>query len=391
MSKQTLKSNLFIPILLAAILLSSCSLIGTGDSQTNATPIPTVTATSGTTAEANLVPRDSARLYASSYGKVAEVLVKEGDLVSQGDVLVRFGDTEAYQAAVKSAELEKLSAQQQLDELNRKADLAAATAHQTLLDAQKVAIDAQQALDDLDTDDYQKQLDDAEVNISAAKDDLDTAQEDVDKYKNLDADNITRKNAETARDDAQKKYDDAVRERDLLKIRLDQAKAAVDAANAQQADAQYEYDQNKNGPNPDDLALAQARLDNAIAQLASAQKVLHNQEITAPFTGTVIEVNVTQDENVMPNQQIALLADLSELYAETNDLTEIDVVKIKTGQTASIVADALPDVTINGTVTHIYDSYKEKGGDIVYRVRVKLDQPDPRMRWGMTVTVTFGN
>jgi hypothetical protein len=40
-------------------------------------------------------------------------------------------------------------------------------------------------------------------------------------------------------------------------------------------------------------------------------------------------------------------------------------------------------------VDSIADVFEERLGDITYAVRIKLDETDPRLRWGMTVEVTF--
>jgi hypothetical protein len=83
------------------------------------------------------------------------------------------------------------------------------------------------------------------------------------------------------------------------------------------------------------------------------------------------------------------IADFSELYAETDDLTEIEVVDVSLGQQVTVVPDALPDLELNGEVTKISKISEEKRGDITYTVRVKLADIDPKLRWGMTVVITF--
>jgi len=70
-------------------------------------------------------------------------------------------------------------------------------------------------------------------------------------------------------------------------------------------------------------------------------------------------------------------------------VTELEVVKLKVGQAVAMVPDALPDVTINGTVESISQSFNKQGGDILYTVRIKVDELDPRVMWGMTVEATF--
>ena len=83
------------------------------------------------------------------------------------------------------------------------------------------------------------------------------------------------------------------------------------------------------------------------------------------------------------------LADLSHLQVETDDLTELDVVEISIGQKATIVPDAIQEIEIKGEVIAISEIYEEKRGDITYTALILIEDPDPRLRWGMTVAVTF--
>ena len=108
----------------------------------------------------------------------------------------------------------------------------------------------------------------------------------------------------------------------------------------------------------------------------------------------MVDINVVSNEQVGPNNWAILVADESAWYVETDDLTELDVVKVALDQKATIVADALPDVEMTGKVTEISDVFSQKGGDITYKVRILLETGaggaiDPRLRWGMTVEVTF--
>jgi multidrug resistance efflux pump len=84
-----------------------------------------------------------------------------------------------------------------------------------------------------------------------------------------------------------------------------------------------------------------------------------------------------------------VLADFSLWYVETSDLTENEVVKIQIGDAAIIVPDALSDVSLTGTVEAISDAYTEKSGDIIYKTKILLKDPDERLRWGMTVEIRF--
>jgi multidrug resistance efflux pump len=86
---------------------------------------------------------------------------------------------------------------------------------------------------------------------------------------------------------------------------------------------------------------------------------------------------------------VAVLADFSQWVVETDDLTEIEIPEVREGQTVKIIPDALPDLELTGTVERIKDVFEEKRGDITYTVRIKLNQSDERLRWGMTVAATF--
>jgi HlyD family secretion protein len=83
------------------------------------------------------------------------------------------------------------------------------------------------------------------------------------------------------------------------------------------------------------------------------------------------------------------VADLSAWIVETLDLTEIDVVSIDPAKSVLVTADALPDVTMTGTVLSVADVPRDVRGDVTYVARVSLDTIDPRLRWGMTVLVEF--
>jgi multidrug resistance efflux pump len=172
---------------------------------------------------------------------------------------------------------------------------------------------------------------------------------------------------------------------------LDQERAEADVAlaAAQKKDAEDRLTKLQNGPDPDQLASAQAHLATAQANLAAAQDALTNSELHAPFAGVIADLSIKVGEQASPAAPAAVLADFSQWIVETDNLTEIEVVKVNEGQKASIVLDALPDVTLHGTVSTISPVFEEKRGDVTYTVTVKLTDSDPHMRWGMTAVTTF--
>ncbi len=199
---------------------------------------------------------------------------------------------------------------------------------------------------------------------------------------------------QTAIDDAQKAVDDAQKNLDRAlgdpnAIDLAVAQAKVEVAKADLAEAQTKYDKMKGGPDPDRLASAQARLASAQAGLTAANAALDNIELRAPFGGTLAGLKLKVGEQVAPGAPVATLADFSKWIVETDNLTEIEVVRVKAGQNATITLDALPDVTLHGVVEKVASVFEEKRGDITYTVTIALTDGDSLMRWGMTAVATF--
>ena len=384
-----MKNLFFLPLLIGVLILSGCQGLGLGVQPATATPAPVNQKDGAVVAEGHVVPRDSANLFFYNPGKVSEVLVKEGDQVKKGDILARLGDREAFAAAITAAELEQAAAQRQLDDLKKNAALATNQSQADLNSAEHDQIKAQQALAVMDTADYKTRLDNAREKVNKSRDDLKTAQDDFDKVKDMDKNNATRKSAEDKLTSAQRTLDQSIRDRDLLINDMDLAKAQVELAKAQVDHTTATRNARKNGTDPADQVLTDARLHNAQAQLTAVQAAVSRLDLSAPYDGTIVKINISVGEQALPNQVALSMADLSKWVVETSDLTEKDVVNVHTGQNVTVFPDALPDARITGSVESIANNFVDKSGDITYVVRIPLDAPALGLRWGMTVKITF--
>lgn len=368
-NKQILIS-LFVAL---AVFLAAC-----GAEQTPAAPeldAGAVAAVNDVIAEGRLVPVRGTSLSFLARGIVAEVLVQAGDTVSEGDVLVRLSNAGA-------AEAQLLVAQNAYDALLRNESGDRARLWQAYMDAQVVRAQAEEAWEDLDVDGIEDRIEDLEADVQDARDDLKDAQDEFDKYKDLDENNSRRQTAEDDLEDAQNELNSAIRALEEEIRRRDTVKAAYDGALAAEAEAKYQYEISLDGPNADQLALAKANLD-------AAKDALANFVITAPFNGTIADVNVKVGDQVGPETRAVSLADFSAWTVETTDVTELDVVELRVGQRVTIVPDALPGVELSGVVTAISNAFIQQGGDILYTVRIRVDDADPRLKWGMTVETIF--
>jgi HlyD family secretion protein len=379
------KHILIIPITFSLfLLLAACS--GNSTATPTATPIPepeTVVAT------AHLVPNQSAYLTFLASGRVQDILVNKGDIVNAGQVLVQLSDRQGAEEALAGAQAQQLAAQQGYDLLVRTADLGGAQAWQAYMAAKRTYAAAQLAWDKLNLNTIQTDIDNAQADVASRQIDLNKAQTDFDKYSNLPSSNSTRITYENTLRTAQTNYDTAVLKVIDLTNQRDTQQAALNAAKAAEAEALRTYQNTKNGPDSDKLALAQAQLDVANSQLIAAQSALDNYDLKAPFAGTVEDTNVSVSQMVSPQTWVVAMADTSKWYVDTSDLTETDVVKVNVGQAVRVTADALPGVTMDGAVESISGAPTLQGGDILYKVHILLKNPDPRLLWGMTMEVTF--
>lgn len=392
-----MKSKLFTPIIiiaLSSLILTACGSIGAPADDAAPTEIPIVITDTDVVAEGRLVPNDSANLSFKTAGQVTEILITEGDTVEAGQVIARLDNSEQLQSAIANAEAELLNAQLARDALFDNAKVNSAAALQAIADARDAVRDADRYLNNLNAGSRDTDIDLAKADVAILKDQLDEAQEDYKPYENKPEDDLKRATFLARFAQAEQLYKDAVRKLNNLQgepseIDLDIAQANQAVAEAQLLLALQNYDEIASGPDPDDLAAVEARIKAAEAGLVSAQATLNNIELVAPFDGKIVDLAITTGEQVAPGVTAAVLADFSQWIVETDDLTEIEVPEISIGQSVTIVPDALPDLELTGTVERISDVFEEKRGDITYTARIKLNEENELLRWGMTVVVTF--
>jgi multidrug efflux pump subunit AcrA (membrane-fusion protein) len=380
--------NLMMLIIILALGLSACA-------NQQATPVqedvPAASAISANTvvAEGHVKPVHAANLSFQARGIVESVNVEIGDRVSEGDVLARLSNASQAEAGLAAANLELLSAQQALDALVRTGDANLALAWTNYLNAQKVRAEAERAWERLDLDAIEDRIEDAQTEVKDREEDLKDAQDEFDRYKDLDEDNSRRRTAEDDLERAQEAYNEAVRKLEEITRERDAIRAALDAALASEAEAKYQWELSAAGVNKEQLTFAEARLENAQAQAAAAESALGNYILTAPFDGVVVDVAVSVGEQVGAESRAVAVADPSSWMIETTDVTELEVVDVSVGQAVTFTPDALPDVTMKGSVSAISQSSFTQSGDVIYTVYIEVDEMDPRLKWGMTVEVIF--
>lgn len=146
------------------------------------------------------------------------------------------------------------------------------------------------------------------------------------------------------------------------------------------------------------LGSAQAGVQQAEALLAQAVTDLARTTIVSPIDGKAVQLNAHEGEVVVtgtmnnPASVIAVIADLSEILAVA-DVGETEVTGIRLGEKTKIKVDAIPEKEYEGHVVEIGSSaaIRQNGGSGMryFKVKVSINNPDDRLRPGMTSQVSI--
>jgi HlyD family secretion protein len=378
--------HIFSLIILAGLsmLLAACGGTPTVGAATPTIPAP-VRDNANIKAEGKLQPVQFVNLSFASGGEVAEVLVKEGDTVKAGDVIARV-KSDLQQSAVARAEAgvaaAKASEARYIEQLPQQ--IAAAEAEIQAAQA-AIAGTAAQRNDPAAIAGAEAALLQAQMKQQGAED----------AYKKV----INKGLYGPTEEQARLAVDTARRETEAAQLRLKQLKSGSANYNAQSAEiaasqarldaAQVRLDQLKAEANGKLNPTYAAAIQQAEASLAAAKTAVTDTELRAPLAGTIARLDVKPGETAAPGLPIGILADFSGWQIVTDDLTEIKVPNITTGQPVVVTFDALPELELKGTVDSIGTLFQTNSGDIVYPVKVKLIEVDPRLRWGMTAALEF--
>ena len=171
----------------------------------------------------------------------------------------------------------------------------------------------------------------------------------------------------------------------LVELDTTLLEAKVKEAEANLAVAQVQVDYLKRvGTDEVHLESAQAEADRAQALLDSAKATLATQStLVAPFDGTIVSVDISPAETVVPGGVVVTMGDLSRFQVETKDLSERDVPRVQIGQTASVFIEPL-NQEFPGKVVDISRISSTVGGDVVFKVTIDLNQQPQGLLWGMS-------
>jgi HlyD family secretion protein len=282
--------------------------------------------------QVNVSPRES--------GRLAELLVDQGDEVVAGQLLARmdYGDLASgiRQAQARIQELQARLAEQQAGE--RPQVIAAAQAR-----------------------------------VDAARSQVDLAQRELERIQAL------------------------VQAGVVARSELDQRSARLEQAQADLRAAQQELERLQLGSRPETLQQIQAQIAQAQAELAQRQSRLADTEVRAPFSGVVVQrfaevgsfvapTTAASDATAASSSSILALAQGIEVRAE---VPEAQIAQVRVGQPVEIRSLAYPDRVVQGRVKRIAPATVVVREVTVFRVFVEPEPGADFLRTGMTVSVDF--
>jgi HlyD family secretion protein len=297
-----------------------------------------------TTGTGKLVAYQSADLNFSTGGTIQKLDVKLGDTVKAGQELATLGSSDTLQANLASAQLQLLQDQQDLANLQ---DTSASTLN--LAQAYSDYVTAQQSYQDANTK-YERM---AYARCSEAtnkknKQKLDMAQEQLDKLKTQEYDAAKLSAAQTNYQAALDTYNYCI---SYTADEKTNAKASLDIAQAKMKQAEDTYNTLKaaSGIDPDKLALAEAKITTAEAQVAQAKEDLAGITLYAPFDGKVTALSAVQG-TVVGTSAIMTISDIS-VPLLTVGVNESNANTLVAGTPVEVTFDALPDQVFKGQIS----------------------------------------
>ncbi len=270
-------------------------------------------------------------------GTVISMPKREGDRVKQGETIAEL-DPATYQSAYDLAVARRDTAKSQLDVL-----LAGTR---------------------------QEDIDEARANLAAAQASLADAEASFERQKSLAATNATTKQL------------------------LDDARMAMDGGRARVDQMQASLTKALNGPRPEDIAAARAQLRAAEATVDLSSTQLARTKLIAPADGTIMTRVIEPGTVVLPAANVYSMALDSEVWVRAF-APEPLLPRVAPGTDVALATDGTSK-SYRGRIGYVSPAAEftpkavetpELRTQLVYRLRIRVENPDDGIRQGMPMTI----
>ena len=175
---------------------------------------------------------------------------------------------------------------------------------------------------------------------------------------------------------------------------FDDARMTFDAARARLAQFEATLTKAINGPRPEEIAATRANLEAAEATVALARTQLAHTKLTAPTDGTIMTRVTEPGAVVLPTATIYSIAIDGEVWVR-GFAPEPWLTRLAPGTEVTVTADGHTGAW-RGRIGYVSPSAEftpktvetpELRSQLVYRLRIRIENPDDKLRQGMPVTI----
>lgn len=285
---------------------------------------------------------------AKTGGKIAQVAVREGDVIKPGQFLVQLDDAD-LRAQLRGAEARVLSAQESLKRYRQQLPLLAAQLQEANLITQQVQQESQGKVTEAENS-----LAATRAQLVEAQSNLKLAQARQRRYRELFIQGAvaadTRDEYDTSAETAQANVNAARQQMQSAQGTLIQAQATlrnqpIKAAAALQIQKQIAQARS-------DIAVAQADVRSTQAEQAEIQANLNYLVVNSPLAGNVITRSVEPGEVVSAGAPLLTLVNLDHLYLR-GFIPEGQIGQVKLGAQSRVYLDSFPNQPLLATVTRV--------------------------------------
>lgn len=285
---------------------------------------------------------------AKTGGKIANVAVREGDVIKPDQFLVQIDDAD-LRAQLRGAEAQVRSAQESLKRYQQQLPVLEAQLQEANLTTQQAQQESQGQVTEAENS-----LAAARAQLVEAEANLKLAQARQRRYRELSAQGAvskdTRDEYDTSAETAKASVDAASQQVQSAEGTLVQAQASlrnppIRAAAALQIQKQIAQART-------DIAVAQENVLNAQAEQEEIQANLNYLVVNSPVAGNVITRSVEPGEVVSAGEPLLTLVNLDNLYLR-GFIPEGQIGQVKLGQQARVYLDSFPEQPLLATVTRV--------------------------------------
>ena len=393
MKKRITGKTYFFIILGLAVVALVAYLVISGINARNASvaDLQTVAVTRGELvaiagATGTVRANQTAELAWQTSGRIETISVEVGDTVASETVLAELLETSLPQSIIL-AQADLVEAERNLDNLLN-SNLYKAQAQLNLANAQDAYERAVWSSFQGDTarTTNQNKIDAASAAVTLAEDKVNDAEENYDKVDERDDDDPLKAGALSTLANARETLEKAKKDLNYLvenpgekELAISEGKVAV--ALAEYEDAQREWERRKDGADPDDITAAEARI-------ASIKATIGLSQISAPFSGTITEVNAMVGDQVTTGTNAFRLDDLSHLLVDVQ-VPEVDINRIRVGQDVDLTFDAISNKAYQGRVHSVAQVGTIQNGLVNFKITIEILNPDEQVLPGMTAAVNI--